>query len=105
MGMSRWIISFSTLVLSFTVTACTQPKIVKVINPSPVTTMNLDYVPWCQDEHGNSLFYPCKWDSNIRPVYSWAPGQLKVAVWVRRHIGCPVPLPEDVTCFWAPVDQ
>lgn len=102
----RWVIIFGGLIMVAALVACqNDPRILKTINPSPVTTMNLDYVRWCDDEMGASLIYPCKWDSNIRPVTSWAPGQPKIAIWVRRAIGCPIPLPEGTTCFWAPVDQ
>ena len=102
----KWIvIPLASLAVLAATVACVDKRVVKTINPSPVTTMNLDYVPWCLDELGASLVYPCKWDSRIRPVTKWAPGQLKTAIWVRRAIGCPIPLPEGVTCFWAPMDQ
>lgn len=101
----RWMIIFGGLVMVAVIAACQQPRVVKYINPSPVTTMDLERVRWCDDELGASQVYPCKWDSNIRPVTSWAPGQPKIAIWVRRAIGCPIPLPEGTTCFWAPVDQ
>jgi hypothetical protein len=70
---------------------------------APITDMTL--VPWCHDKGGTSFVYPCKWDSLVSPVPSWGRDVLPIALYVRRDLGCPLPLPEKVTCYWAPQDR
>lgn len=50
--------------------------------PDPRTP--LAQVPWCDDHHGHSSVYPCKWDKRERPAPGWDPQVPPVAIWVLR---------------------
>lgn len=50
----------------------------------PDTRTPLAQVPWCDDYHGHSSVYPCKWDKRERPAPGWDPQLPPVAIWVLR---------------------
>ena len=73
--------------------------------PSLDEPVNMSRIHWCADQHGNSAAYPCKWDSRQRPTQGWGHDTRPVALYVRASAGCPLPLPKEVSCYWAPQDQ
>jgi hypothetical protein len=73
--------------------------------PSPARSFSMERVPWCFDRHGNSSVYPCQWDSRASAAPDWAPHVPPVALYVRAKAGCPLPVPRNVSCYWAPQDQ
>jgi len=66
-----------------------QPVIggVTLIYP-PDTRTPVAQIPWCDDEHGHSSVYPCKWDTRERPAPSWDKDAGVVALFVTRTAGC-----------------
>jgi len=68
-----------------------QPVIgdVTLIYP-PDTRTPVAQIPWCDDEHGHSPVYPCKWDTRERPAPSWDKDAGVVALFVTRAQGCEI---------------
>jgi len=55
---------------------------------SPDLRTPVAQIPWCNDEHGHSSVYPCKWDARERPALSWDKDAGMVALFVIRTVGC-----------------
>lgn len=73
---------------------------------APDTRTPIGAVPWCDDQHGHSSVYPCKWDTRERPAVGWDAQAAPVAVFVRRSVGCApligrVKISEDDSVAWA----
>lgn len=97
--------------LAISLAGCTE-KPVRVVrglphpSVSPVKAItDMVPIPWCLSQYGDSTVYPCKWDSRERYTIGWDRDTLPVALYVRRELGCPLPLPKQVSCFWAPQDR
>ncbi len=95
------------VVAAFAVAGCQDhgrvpPK--RIPSPAPVA-VNIDSVPWCLSDTGSATTYPCKWDATRSPAPNWDRTVPKVALFVRSSDGCPLPLPQGVSCYWAPVDR
>ena len=83
-------------------------------SPQADTRTPIEEFAWCDDQHGNSVIYPCKWDSRLRRTIGWDAQAAPIAVFVRADPGC-APLVRRVktsednsvawACYYAPEDQ